>query len=480
MLIKSFRLPVALGIALVLSRSAVAGPPTVVSAYQKSMNIQLSVTDVGGSPTQMAWGPDGRLYVVTSDKGVFSFAYNKTTGVLSDQKLAAAITGLGIAFHKKEMYISTTDASTGAGAIWKLEDNNGNGVWGETQAGELNVGIVNGIPVGDHDVDNLQVIGDTLYVGVGRRTINGRNGRLSSGSLDDYGGSGFWSGGLGDTWGDSACNGTICWIQNLNKVKNSAGGANIFKNSTLTQQLVQDDTTPLRTTLVGNLLVHSAGCRNPFGLCVDSKGNLYFTNNFNRTYTNGNGTSGAGHITNSSGYLNGDALGPDFSKDVYDQVFKAAPGADYGYHDDNWRPKNPMLNPLAPGYTRVTSITFDNLFNQGPYAQYDPTKPNGLGPSASPDGCSFFYAPHLPSALAGNMFICRYNSPITETSPGTHTITYCDLVAVNVSNGKVNQVATGFNNPLCCLSDGGTRLLVGEYGSDSGVSTHHIYALTVP
>ena len=163
--------------------------PVVVPKYQDTLSVSLPLA-LDGHPTQMAWGPDARLYVMTTDAGVLSFKYDKETGVLSNKKLAVTgIFGLGIGFRMNEMYLSTFD-----GSIHKLTDDNGNGIWGETIIGELDVKIVTGIPQGDHNTNTIQIVGDTLYVGIGRRTINGRKGKFTSGSLDDFGGSGFWSG----------------------------------------------------------------------------------------------------------------------------------------------------------------------------------------------------------------------------------------------------------------------------------------------
>jgi hypothetical protein len=351
------------------------------------------------------------------------------------------------------------------GTIRKLEDTNGNGIWGET--GELNVAIVTGIPQGDHNTDQIQIAGNTLYVGIGRRTINGHLGAWTSGTLDDLGGKGFFYGGIGRTWGDSAYNGTIAWIRDLTQVANQTGSANAFVTEppVLSQELIQHDHGPFTNEQPGKLVVHSAGARNPFGLCLDAEGNPWFTNNFNRTATLGNGQAGFG--------LRGDQLDADFARDVQDQLFRAAPGADYGYTDVNWRGVNPML-PQTPGHNRVTSVTFDNLFNKGPYTIHDPADPDGLGPSSSADGCAFWYSPGLPAELKGNIFIVRYNGTITETGGLKRSLTYSDLVAVDVSTGKVRQIASGFANPLAVLADNNSgRLLIADYGDQS------VYALQI-
>jgi hypothetical protein len=109
----------------------------------------------------------------------------------------------------------------------------------------------------------------------------------TSGTLDDLGGKGFFNGGIGRTWGDSAYNGTIAWIQDLTMVANQTGAANAFTTEppVFSQALIQKDAGPFTTEGAGELVVHSAGTRNPFGLCLDSEGRLWFTNNFNRTVT---------------------------------------------------------------------------------------------------------------------------------------------------------------------------------------------------
>ncbi len=448
-------IPAAAAVAVALTTPvARAGAPQVVAAYQGNFTLG-AVGTVPGSPTQMTFGPHGRLYVMTTDAGVVSFAYDAKTGALSAPVRAAPqVRGLGLAFHDLTLYLSSFD-----GTIHKLEDANDNGVWGE--AGELDVAIVTGLPQGDHNTDQIQVAGNTLYVGIGRRTINGHFGAYTSGALDDLpNGRGFFSGGLGRTYGDSAYNGTIAWIRDLSAVTNQVGSANAWTTEppVFSRALIQDDAGPFSGGGPGSLVVHSAGTRNPFGLCLDGSGNLWFTNNFNRTSTLGNGQAGFG--------LRGDRLDSDFSRDVHDQLFRASPGADYGYTDANWRGVNPMLTPGAPGYHRVTSTTFDNSFNKGPYTIHDPANPDGMGPSASADGCAFSYSPLLPAELRGNVFIARFNGTITEAPGGRgRSLTYSDLVAVDVAVGKVRRVASGFNNPLAVLADDvAGRILIADFG----------------
>lgn len=439
------------------------GAQTIAPTYANRFTLK-KLIGLNGAPTQMAWGLDGRLYVMTNNNGVWSYTYTADGNLTNPKHAVPDLSGIGIAFDSHYMYLTAGDPNVpNSDAIYRLEDKNHNGIWGETNHGELRTRIVTGIPNGDHDVDQLQVKGNTLYVGIGRRTINGHKGLWSSGSRNDFGGQGFWSGGNGNTWGDAAVNGTLCWIKDLTQVKNTPGAANPWKTAGITQDFVQHDDSIYTTNDPGKLAVHSAGTRNPFGLCFDASGNLWFTNNFNRTYTLGNGDAGFGYLK--------DTLGPDFSLDVHDQVFKASEGADYGYTDDNWRGVAPPLDKNHAGYHRVRSWTFDNSFNTGPYALTNPAQPDGLGPSSSSDGCSFWYPQHMPAELVGNIFITRFNHSITETSPGNHTLTYADVVAVSTASHKVRRVASGFNSPLCLLWNQSQTLFIGDFGAQA------IYAL---
>lgn len=427
--------------------------PVVSPPYQNRLVVETVLPLAQGAPTQMAWGPKARLYVMYNDAGIFSYRYNWITGKLSDPVAAVpSARGIGLGFHGSTLYYTTM-----SGSLVKATDDNGNGVYGERNRGELSVEIVRGIPVGDHAIDQIQIVGDTLFVGIGRRTINGHRGPLSGGVIDDFGGKGFFSGGQGNTWGDSAYNGVIAWIKDLNQVGDFTDSANAFTTipTVLSQELIQDDAGPITDPSPGKLTVHSSGSRNPFGLCLDASGRLFFTNNYNRAITNGDGTTVQD--------IPKDQTGAYIGREVHDQLFLAVAGADYGYADDNWRGVSPMLPLGARGPNRRVSITFDNLANSGPYPPPDPANPVGLGPSSSADGCAFFYAPKLPAELTGNVFIARFNPSVADHAVPPNTLVYSDIVAVDVSTGAVKRVAHQFHNPLALISDGANRLLIGDF-----------------
>jgi hypothetical protein len=451
--------------ALIGLASEASAQPAIDAPYRPALKVETSLAATVGSPTQMCWGPLGRLYVMSHDAGIVSYRYNWLTGKLTSPiRAVPSARGIGLGFHGAVLYYSTL-----TGGLVKATDDDGDGVYGEVDQGELGLEIVRGIPTGDHTVDQIQIVGDTLYVGIGRRTINGRTGDLSGGTIDDFGGRGFFYGGRGVTWGDSAYNGTIAWIRDLTQVVDAVDSANAFNNpaSPPTQGLIREDFGPYSAS-PGKLTVHSAGTRNPFGLCLDAEGRLFFTNNYNRATTGGDGTNVVDHPR--------DGVGSDLRLSVHDQLFAAAEGADYGYADDVWRGRTPMLPVGAMSPNRVASITPDNLANPGPYSLHDPARPVGLGPSSSANGCGFFYSAALPPALAGNLFIARYNPSVADSSG--RTIRYADVVAVDVSTGDVKRVATGFQNPIAVLWDGANRLLVADFTTGTG-KPGAIYSLAV-
>ena len=246
-----------------------AAGPSVVPAYQGQLTIT-SVGTVAGHPTQIAWNPStGLLYVMTTDQGPISFNYRAATGAITNPVQAAPqVKGIGIGFLGTNMYLTSHD-----GTIHKLADDNGNGVWGE--AGELDVAIVTGclrattIPIRFRLRAIRSMSGSAAAPSTGTSALDQRDARRP-------GGKGFFYGGIGRTWGDSAYNGTIAWIQDL-----TAGRQPDRVRQRLDDQapglLASPDPARLRPVHnqgPGKLVVHSAGTRNPFGLCLDRRQSL--------------------------------------------------------------------------------------------------------------------------------------------------------------------------------------------------------------
>ena len=211
----------------------------------------LSTADVENI-TQMAFKPGDPDHVYATrfgfgnfpaDGGVVTrYDYSAATGGLSNPVNVATgldLTG-GLAFLGNTLYVSTTQnvfQPNSTGGIYRLQDL-GNGMYGNA------VEFVNNIPLGDHQVDQLQISGNSLYMGIGTRTNTG------------------------DPTQESVYNGTIGRIDDLTKANYSAAGAdNLALSAVLT------DTDP------GKLHVYASGFRNPFGVRVDASGNVSATDN---------------------------------------------------------------------------------------------------------------------------------------------------------------------------------------------------------
>jgi Ca2+-binding RTX toxin-like protein len=367
------------------------------------------------SITQMAFGPDGRLYASTFQGGVISFAYNTITGELSDKRNVISINSIGIAFHNNAMYLST--GYTGNQLI-RLRDQDGDGFWGE--ANETNLNLVEGIPTGYHSANQLQIIGNSLFLGIGTVVPEG-----SSAPESSYGGS-------------------IAWIQDLTQVPDIANAAQLRDNQGYLLQGTDFLTSaqPYTETAPNKLVVYAAGSRNPFGLAADVSGNLWMSNNFSRASSNGNGTFTANP---------GDLTDADLSDDVHDQLFQVKPKDDYGYLNANWRNNT---SAIGAGFfdpsKRAQSKTFDAL-NTTNFVLHNPADPDGLGPSASANGFDFYKGTTLPFIFYNKAFITRYTANVTE-SDGGNSLQYKDVVLVDPTTGAVEALATGFNRPIDVLT----------------------------
>jgi len=419
---------------------------------------KISGTAFSGNPsqvTQMAFGPDGRLYCTTAytNGAVLRFDYNAAAGSLSNETTISGVTGqnLGIAFHGNEMYLSNlytspnaTSTNINLSRLYRLTGD-GNGNWTNP------IAIVEGIPRDDHGIDNIQIVGDSLYVGIGVRTRNGSFQTFS-----------------GDSYGESAYGGSISTIANLKLLSTGIASAvakgqspeNIagffLANPTNAQYQTEINTnaSPLTSTAADKLVVHSNGTRNPFGMAVDGDGNIWFTTNQQRI-------SNKGYNKDPSSPSFPDAFtGNGFADNVYDQFFKEQAKGDYGYRNDNWRSHPPAGSGFFNPANSVASVTYDNSAT-GALDNYSNANPHGLGPSSSCDGFDFYKANTFPLRYHHDAFITRWNGTISD---GGQTLDFHDVVTVDPTTGQTTQIATGFNNPLAAVSDSAGNMLVADYG----------------
>jgi glucose/arabinose dehydrogenase len=247
----------------------------------------IGISEIGtsvGPVAQMTFGPDGRLYVATFGSGVKRYDYDAAgnltnpTQVWSRPSSGNQVNGsLGIAFHEDAalgtvMYLAPAVTSSFnvevniTQSIIRLTDNDGDGSWGETAAGEVNQAIVDNLRVTDlHQVNQLLVDEDTLYAGIGSRTRTG-------GQISEYGGA------PNSDDGEFAYTGSINWIRDLTQLSGNTTTPNIA-GFNITQH--HTDSRPLTSEDTGKLTVYSTGFRNVFGLALDGDGQLWATMNQN-------------------------------------------------------------------------------------------------------------------------------------------------------------------------------------------------------
>ena len=252
---------IALSLAVAATQRAcaqqLAGTPLVQANFT---GVSLVGSGVG-NPTQMVFGPDGKLYVSTFTAGVKRYDYSPTGGISNGvtvwSRPADNATGqlngsLGVAFHQDPtlgtvMYIAPAVSSNfnptlnRIQSIVRLTDNDGDGAWGEAAGGEVNQAIVNNLRVTDlHQVNQLLVDDDKLYVGIGSRTRTG-------GEVSEYGGS------PNTDDGEFAYTGSINWIRDLTQLSGNTTTANlagfpINQHHTNTQPFTSTDTGKLTTS----------------------------------------------------------------------------------------------------------------------------------------------------------------------------------------------------------------------------------------
>jgi hypothetical protein len=467
-MVKLFRLIVAL---LAVLNAAIASHAVQIDpGFVGSITVRQIDNGIFGtgssSSTQLAFGPGpdvNRLYLYLSSPthGVRRAVYDPATGLSGLTTILPNIRGNGLAFRtnangQNEIYLSEPYTANGLGfsRLWKVVDTDGDGDFAD--AGSQTAAIVRGIPRDDHGLNHIQIVGDSLYVGNGVRTRNGDFQTFS-----------------GDTFGESAYGGTILKIGNLNNVptvNDSAGFYPASPNSTQYRNLVNGTdpvgSSPFTSVADNKLRVAASGARNPFGLAVDKNGDLFFTNNFQRVEN---------HIfdrNNTGASASLDAFGGDgFSDDIHDQIYKVAELADYGYRNTNWQ-----NNSLATGAgffaagSAKASLTFDNWSTpnavdadtERPSSDppHNPANPDGLGPHSSSNGLEFFYDVGGSSAFNGLAFVARWNSTVND---GGQSLTYRDVVSVDVTTGDVSRVLFDVRQPLDILADGLGNLLILEW-----------------
>ncbi len=220
--------------------------------------------------TQLAFKPGDltHLYAVQESGSVLRYDYNVLTGDLSSAAVLATgmAQALGLAFHGNDAFVTIDRGGSrrirpGDGRITRLSSPDGNGVF------QVRHDFVHSINKGDHDVNQLVILGDTLYVGIGAVTRNG------------------------DPSLENVYTMTIARIADLDAIDWSGPIGADFKGpiNYLPSPLDWTNTTPVD----GYLRYFASGFRNPFGIAADDDGDVWVS-------TNGN--SDAGYLSHDELY----------------------------------------------------------------------------------------------------------------------------------------------------------------------------------
>jgi len=208
--------------------------------------------------TQMALKPGdlNHLYAIQESGAVFRYDYNPVTGDLSNALVIASgmSQALGLAFHGNDLYVAIDRGGSrtvrpGDGRIARLSAPNASGVY------QVRHDFVHSINKGDHDVNQLVIVGNTLYVGIGG------------------------VGRKGDPAEENIYTLTIARIADLTAINWSGPIGPDFKGPV--NYLASPAEWVNSAPADGYLRYYASGFRNPFGIAADDAGELWVSTNGN-------------------------------------------------------------------------------------------------------------------------------------------------------------------------------------------------------
>jgi glucose/arabinose dehydrogenase len=208
--------------------------------------------------TQMTFKPGDldHLYALQESGNVLRYDYNRVTGDLSNALVLASglSQALGLGFHGDDLFVTMDKGGSrtvrpGDGRITRLSSPNAAGVF------QVRHDFVHSINKGDHDINQIVIVGDTLYTGIGG------------------------VGRKGDPAEENIYTLTIARIANLNAIDWSGPIGADFKGPVnyLASPAEWINTTPAD----GYLRYYASGFRNPFGIAADADGDIWISTNGN-------------------------------------------------------------------------------------------------------------------------------------------------------------------------------------------------------
>ena len=267
------------------------------------VNLRSDMPLGSGQIAQIAFAPGDtdHVYVATFENGIWRYDYDPSSAnffsngvqVVEDSVVASPPSpdprlgtgspngSLGIAFHDDPvlgtvMYLAPAVAFGGGQPsslanvqrqrIVRLTDDGGNGVFGD-EAGDVNQIIVDNVWVNTHhEINQLQVIGDSLYAAVGTRT--------------SFGGTG------NEVPGETAYSGSVNFIEDLTAIPDTSTtniSGFIIPDFDLDGDIddfdAKVDAQPFGSNDVSKLRVFSTGMRNIYGIAFDDNGQLFVSMN---------------------------------------------------------------------------------------------------------------------------------------------------------------------------------------------------------
>jgi hypothetical protein len=225
-------------------------------------SIQLASSNVSASSIpQLAFKPGDLIHVYaarTSPSRVTRYDYNPVTGRLSNPFTVATNVDnremYGIGFHGTNLYVTfdyggSLTVRPGDGRISRFMFPDSNGVY------RVRHDFVHSIDKGYHDLNQIQINGDSLYVGIGA------------------------AGRRGDPTVENLYTMTIARVVDLNQIVTDTNVLINFKGPT---NYLANPVEWLNTNGTdGQLRYYASGFRNPFGLAFDPDGDLWISVNGN-------------------------------------------------------------------------------------------------------------------------------------------------------------------------------------------------------